>query len=187
MFSQPAEDIIWDEQKGIPIPEAKHYFLKEKRNLLYANVANYRFLKLHSEAFRQNEIIPAKYTCDGVNVNPPIDIEQIPSNTKSLAVIVDDPDAPGGNFCHWVSWNIPVTDQITEAEHRGLPGKNDFNYFKYNGPCPHTGTHRYYFKVYALDCVLNIPASSGRAELEKAMRNHVVGFGFIAGKYHTRM
>lgn len=187
MFSQPLEKIIWDEQKGIPIPDEKRHFFKEKRNLLYANVANYRFLRLDSEAFHLNEIIPSKYTCDGVNVNPPINVDQIPLTAKSMAVIVDDATMPEQNICHWVVWNIPVTDQIMEAEHRGLPGKNDFGYFKYNGPCPPTGTHRYYFKVYALDCVLNIPSTSGRTELEKAMRNHVVGFGFLVGKYHTRM
>jgi Raf kinase inhibitor-like YbhB/YbcL family protein len=187
MFSQPVEEIFWDEKKGIPIADDKHHFLREKRNLLYANVGKYKFLKLDSEAFLKNGMIPHKYTCDGVNINPPISIEQIPVDAKSLAVIVDDPDAPGGNFCHWVSWNIPITDEIMEGEHRGLPGKNDFGYFKYNGPCPPAGTHRYYFKVYALDCALDIPSTSGRAELEKAMRNHVVGFGFLVGKYHTRM
>ena len=92
-----------------------------------------------------------------------------------------------GNFCHWVIWNIPVTDRIEEGEHRGTPGRNDFGFYKYNGPCPTTGTHQYLFKVYALDCVLSIPASSGKAELEKAMKDHVVGFGFLVGKYHMRL
>lgn len=187
MFSQQIDEIVWDDKKGIPIAEDRQHFLKEKRNPLYANVANYKFLKLDSEALSQNGIIPRKHTCDGVNVNPAINIADIPVNARSLAVIVDGPDAPGGCRCHWVAWNIPITDQIMEGEHRGIPGKNDFNYFRYNGPCPHAGTHRYYFKVYALDCVLNIPASSGRDNLEKAMRNHVVGFGFLVARYHTRI
>ena len=187
MFNEVIDETIWDEKNGIPIIEEKPLVFREKREHLYSGVVNYKHLKLDSDAFNENGIMPCKYTCDGKNINPPININSLPANAKSLAVIVDDPDGMNGSFCHWVAWNLPVTDHISEAEHRGMPGRNDFGYYRYNGPCPPVGTHRYYFKVYALDCVLDIPACSGKVQLEKAMKDHVVGFGFLVGKYHMRM
>jgi len=187
MLNEVIDEMIWDESRGIPNIEEKPVVFKETKHGLYSNVISYKYLRLDSEAFVAGGMIPSRYTCDGKNVNPPMDIDNLPEKAKSLAVIVDDPDGINGNFCHWVIWDLPVTDRIEEGEHRGIPGHNDFGYFKYNGPCPPVGTHRYYFKVYALDCVLDIPASSGKLELEQAMKDHVVGFGFLAGKYHMRM
>lgn len=187
MFNEVIDETIWDEKNGIPVVEEKPLLFREKREPFSSNVTSYKNLELYSEAFNSNGILPYKYTCDGKNVNPPINITNLPVNAKSLAIIVDDPDGVDESFCHWVVWNLPITDCINEGEHRGMPGRNDFGYFKYNGPCPPVGTHRYYFKIYALDCVLDLPASSGKAQLEKAMKNHVVGFGFLIGKYHMRM
>ncbi len=186
MFSQVMDGPLWDAKKGIPITEEKQRNLKEKKDQSCSNNRIYKHLKIESEAFSQNAIIPTKFTCDGININPCMNIGSLPENTKSLAVIADDPDAINGSFCHWVMWNIPVTDHIQEAEHRGMPGRNDFGFYKYSGPCPPVGTHHYYFKVYALDCVLNLPACSGKKQLENAMKDHVVGFGFLIGKYHMR-
>lgn len=186
MFSKVLEETAQRENKGIQLAEGKLDILKEKRSVAGANEPSCQPMKLTSEAFGPNAMIPAKFTCDGVNINPSMDINSIPENAKSLAIIVDDPDGMNGNFCHWVSWNLPVTDHIDEGECRGFPGKNDFGFFRYNGPCPPVGTHRYFFKVYALDCKLNIPSCSGKTEVEKAMKGHVVGFGFLVGKYHMR-
>lgn len=145
--------------------------------------ADYALLRLETDAFSQNESIPARYTCDGININPSLDIDHIPEKAKSLAVIVDDPDAPTPGFCHWVIWNIPVTHHIRERENRGAQGMNDFGRHQYDGPCPPSGTHRYYFKVYALDASLEIPVSVNKAQLEKAMSDHILGFGVLVGKY----
>jgi Raf kinase inhibitor-like YbhB/YbcL family protein len=187
MFNKALDEVFAGKKVGITIPVEKQEILKEKRSPLYLNVTRYKHLQLDSEAFTQNEIIPSRYTCDGININPSINISGIPENAKTLAIIVDDADAMEGSFCHWVIWNLPITDSIAEGEHRGLPGRNDFGFYKYNGPCPPVGTHRYHFKVYALDCQLLIPSCSGKIQLEEAMKDHVVGFGFLVGKYHMRM
>lgn len=184
MFNEVIEEVVWDEKNGIPVIEQKPLVLREKR---YSYVTLYKHLKLSTDAFNQNGIMTCKYTCDGKNVNPSINIDNLPENAKSLTVIVDDPDDISNHCCHWVTWNFPVTNCIEEGDHRGMPGRNDFGFYRYNGPCPPIGTHRYYFKVYALNCVLNIPACSCKAQLEKEMKGHVVGFGFLVGKYHMRI
>jgi Raf kinase inhibitor-like YbhB/YbcL family protein len=144
---------------------------------------DYKLLELSSDSFVQNGLIPSKYTCDGIDVNPSIHIDNFPEEAKSLVIIVDDPDAPSGSFCHWVTWNIPVTHEIKEKEKKGAQGMNDFGRHRYNGPCPPSGTHRYNFKVYALDCSLDIPVSSDKMNLEQAMSDHIVAFGILTGKY----
>jgi Raf kinase inhibitor-like YbhB/YbcL family protein len=149
-------------------------------------VVDYKLLRITSEAFSQVQHMPSVYTCEGENINPPIHIEHIPLEAKTLAIIVDDPDAPGGSFCHWVTWNIPVTHAIKEGEHRGATGMNDYSQHRYNGPCPPSGTHRYYFKIYALDCSLDIPVSSDKKDLESAMCDHVIGFGILVGSYKKK-
>ena len=146
-------------------------------------VEDFISLKLSSLSFQQNGMIPSRHTCDGININPTLHIEGIPEEARSLAIIADDPDAPRGTFCHWIVWNIPVTHQIREKESRGTQGKNDYGHQQYNGPCPPSGTHHYHFKVYALDGILNIPASSDKAKLEQAMAGHILGFGVLIGQY----
>jgi Raf kinase inhibitor-like YbhB/YbcL family protein len=144
---------------------------------------DYKRMDISSTAFKANEMIPAKYTCDGENINPPLTIQQIPEEAKCLAIIVDDPDAPIGTWVHWVVWNIPVTHHIKENEVHGTEGINDFQQHHYGGPCPPSGTHRYFFKVYALDALLNLPEKTKKLQLEKAMSEHIIGFGELIGLY----
>jgi Raf kinase inhibitor-like YbhB/YbcL family protein len=147
---------------------------------------DYRQMVISSTAFKANEMIPAKYTCDGIDVSPPIDISDIPEETKCLAIIMDDPDAPVGTWVHWIAWNIPVTHHIKEDDVHGVQGMNDFIQHHYGGPCPPSGTHRYFFKVYALDALLDLPRHTKKPQLEKAMSEHIIGFGEIIGLYKRK-
>jgi Raf kinase inhibitor-like YbhB/YbcL family protein len=144
---------------------------------------SYKRIDVSCAAFNENEFIPPRYTCDGKDVNPALNLDHIPKESQSLAIIVDDPDAPGGTWVHWVIWNIPVTHHLKEGHRTGTQGVNDFNKQNYRGPCPPKGTHRYFFKGYALDCILEIPAGSNKADLEKAMAGHILGFGELIGLY----
>lgn len=148
-----------------------------------SKVQDFLTLTVKSPEFDAEEMIPLRFSCEGANVNPALEIAHIPEETKSLAVIVDDPDAPNGNFTHWVAWNIPTTHQVREDEDRGVCGLNGYGFHRYDGPCPPSGTHRYYFKVYALDHSLDIPTNAGKKELEKAMAGHILAFGSLMGKY----
>ena len=141
-------------------------------------------LTIGSSEFANQGFIPAKYTCEGENVNPSITIENIPSGTKSLALIIDDPDGPNGTFDHWIVWNIRPKEMIIENTVPGTEGKNSFGKTKYQGPCPPEGkTHRYFFKVYALDSLINVQAGSDKKTVEKAMSKHILGEGEIIGLY----
>jgi Raf kinase inhibitor-like YbhB/YbcL family protein len=140
-------------------------------------------LVVESPAFANNEMIPAKYTCPGSNINPAIAITDIPGGTKSLALIVDDPDAPNGTFDHWIMWNIPVTAVIDENSAPGIQGKNGKGENKYMGPCPPSGTHHYNFKVYALDIKLDLPAGTDKNALLKAMDKHTLASGGLIGLF----
>ncbi|HEX5168245.1 MAG TPA: YbhB/YbcL family Raf kinase inhibitor-like protein, partial [Cyclobacteriaceae bacterium] len=140
-------------------------------------------LKISSPAFRSGEFIPGKFTCQGQDVNPPIQIEGIPQETKSLALIVDDPDAPGGTWVHWVVWNIPMIESISENSVPGEEGWNDFRRTGWGGPCPPSGAHRYFFKVFALDTTLKLPTTTTKRQLEDAMKGHVLAKGELIGKY----
>ena len=143
-------------------------------------------LKVTSSAFAEGGKIPKKYTCDDSNVSPPLRIENVPASAKSLALIVDDPDAPGRTWTHWLVWNIdPRTTEIQEKSvpQNGVQGTSDFGSVSYGGPCPPSGTHRYNFKVYALDSTLALPGSTKKAALEKAMAGHIVAEGSLMGTY----
>ena len=143
-------------------------------------------LKVTSSAFPERGKIPPKYTCDGSNVSPPLHIENLPVAAKSLVLIVDDPDAPGKTWIHWLVWNIdPKTVEIREGSVpvNAVEGTSDFGQAAYGGPCPPAGSHRYYFKVYALDTTLLLPSSATKEELEKAMAGHVVTKGGLMGMY----
>ncbi|ASJ03746.1 hypothetical protein A3L09_06425 [Thermococcus profundus] len=147
--------------------------------------------------FHDGEFIPKEYTCEGDDINPPIYIGKLPPETKSLVLIVDDPDAPGGTFTHWIAWNIPPTGEIPmgvpkekaiNEPIRATQGKNDFGKIGYNGPCPPRGhgVHHYHFKVYALDTELHLKGGSSRSELEKAMEGHVLAWGEVVGLYERK-
>lgn len=143
-------------------------------------------LKVSSPAFKNNGDIPRQYTCDGSNVNPPLTIENVPPSTESMAMIVDDPDAPGKTWVHWVVWNMPAsTSEISEnsVPKDAAQGINDFGNNSYGGPCPPSGTHRYFFKLYALDIMLQLGSRSTKSDLEGAMRGHIVGQTELIGLY----
>lgn len=150
-------------------------------------VVDYVLLDVSSPAFKDGAMIPVKYSCEGKNISPPIDVKNIPGNTRSLAVIMDDPDAPRGTGVHWVVWNIPVTHQLEENNGRGVMGINDFRREYYDGPCPLSpDPHRYFIKLYALNALLDLPARSTRKQLEKSMSEHVLGYGELMGFYQRK-
>ncbi len=143
----------------------------------------YRPLQISSPAFGANQVIPSKYTCEGNDINPPLEIANIPEKAHSLVLIVDDPDAPGKTWVHWLVWNIPITHYIKENSVPGEQGMNDFKRVAWGGPCPPSGLHRYFFKVYALDTLLQLPAKTTKKELEQAMGEHILAFGELVGVY----
>jgi Raf kinase inhibitor-like YbhB/YbcL family protein len=143
----------------------------------------YKPLRITSMAFKAHQSIPVKYTCQGKDINPPIDIDGIPEKALSLALIVDDPDAPGKTWIHWVVWNIPITHHIKEDNVPGEQGWNDFKRIAWGGPCPPSGTHRYFFKVYALDTLLELSATTTKKDLELAMGEHILAYGELIGLY----
>lgn len=142
-------------------------------------------LLLTSPAFQDNETIPTQYTCDGENVSPPLQVSGIPEGTKSLVLILDDPDSPSGTFIHWLLYDIPPTTlQILSAQipAGSLEGNNSFGQLGFGGPCPHQGEHRYVFTLYALDTLLKI-RNLNRAELETSLRGHILAQAVLTGKY----
>lgn len=139
-----------------------------------------------TSVFDEGEKISVKYTCDGDNLNPELKFSGVPAGAKSLALIVDDPDAPSGVFTHWLVWNIkPDTAAIDEnsVPAGAVLGKNDAGSNRYLGPCPPSGTHHYRFKIYALDTVLDLAGSAEKADLEKAMDGHILDQGLLTGVY----
>jgi Raf kinase inhibitor-like YbhB/YbcL family protein len=141
-------------------------------------------LTVKSPVFAHNTVIPKKYTCDGDGINPPMIIEGVPEQTKSLSLIMDDPDATSGTFLHWIVWNIPPhVSKIGENMIPGVEGINSARRKGYTSPCPPSGTHRYFFKVYALDTELSLASNSSVSDLEVAMEGHVVAKGEIIGLY----
>jgi len=142
-------------------------------------------IKVTSSAFQEGGNIPSKFTCDGSDASPPLQIADVPSGAKSLVLIVDDPDSPGGLFTHWLAWNIPPqTGSIAEGSApKGVQGANDFGKSGYRGPCPPPGTHRYSFKVFALNRELELRSGAKRSQVDAAMKGHVVGQGELIGRY----
>lgn len=141
-------------------------------------------MKLKSPAFENNQYMPAKVSCEGEGVNPALIIEDIPQGAKSIALIVDDPDAPAGTWVHWVVFNIPVVLRIEENSVPGKLGVNDsYPDGRYGPACPPSGTHRYFFKIYALDSELNLGQGVDKSGLEKAMEGHILGKAELVGLY----
>ena len=143
-------------------------------------------ISVTTPAFQAGGDVAAKFTCNGANVNPELRINGVPSEAKSRVLIVDDPDAPRGLFTHWIVWNIdPKATDIGEnsAPAGGIQGTNDFGKRNYGGPCPPSGTHRYFFKIYALDTKLDLKPSARRAELDAAMRGHTLAQGELMARY----
>jgi Raf kinase inhibitor-like YbhB/YbcL family protein len=149
-------------------------------------------LQMSSAAFSAGEAIPKKFTCDGPDVSPQLKWNDPPANTQSMALIMDDPDAPGSTWVHWVLYDLPAnTRELPEgvAKQEQLAsgarqGRNDFEKTGYGGPCPPPGKpHRYFFKLYALDNKLNLKSGATKAELERAMKSHVLAQAELIGKY----
>ncbi|MFH1292019.1 MAG: YbhB/YbcL family Raf kinase inhibitor-like protein [bacterium] len=143
-------------------------------------------MQITSPAFINNGSIPSEYTCQGANINPQINIMDVPDETKSVALIMDDPDAPGGTWVHWVMWNInPKTTVINKdsVPDGAIQGNNSWPKAEYGGPCPPSGIHRYFFKLYALDTELSLTMGSNKTQVESAMNGHILKQANLIGKY----
>jgi len=167
--------------------------------LLLILIVLYFFFKLfifkkESKSLKKNELIlssifednfiPQKYTCDGQDINPPIFIKNLPEDTKTIVIIVEDIDAPSGVFVHWLAWNIPPIKEIPEGYQPPNEGINDFGKINYGGPCPPPGKeHRYFFRVYALNSILNLPSGSKKEELLPLLKGKILKSGEIYGIY----
>lgn len=148
-------------------------------------------MKLQSTVFENGKIIPSKYTCDGDDISPPLSWSGAPTHTQSFVLIVDDPDAPIGTWDHWILFNIPahVTElakNMTQLPNGTLAGKNSWGKTSYGGPCPPSGVHRYFFKLYALDTVLQLPSSANKSQIMQAMESHVIATAELMGKYERQ-
>jgi Raf kinase inhibitor-like YbhB/YbcL family protein len=145
-----------------------------------------RKMKVLSTAFENGGSIPKDYTCDGADINPRLEISDVPEETKSLVLLMDDPDAVGGVWDHWLVWNISPTTQtigirsVPKGAHIGI---NDYGEFGYSGPCPPLGEHRYMFRLYALDEELDLASSANRIQLEEAMEDHIIEKTGLMGRY----
>lgn len=151
-------------------------------------------LALTSTAFSQGQSVPSVYTCEGKDSSPPLEWSEPPSGTKSFALISDDPDAPMGTWVHWVVYNIPpqirqlseafpTTEALKDGTHQGT---TDFGRTGYGGPCPPSGTHRYFFKLYALDAIVDLPSGATKAQLEAAMKGHILAQAELMGTYKRK-
>lgn len=148
-------------------------------------------IQLQSSAFAANASIPEQYTCDGEDRSPPLRWEALPSETQSLVLIADDPDAPGGTFVHWVLYNLPPqTRQLpsgvapdSQGPYQSIQGKNGFGKIGYRGPCPPSGTHRYFFKIYALDQEIEIAPGAKKNKVLRAVKDHIIATGELMGRY----
>lgn len=151
-------------------------------------------LQLTSTAFQDSSMIPSKYTCDSTNISPQLKWNGAPENTKSYALIADDPDAPGKTWVHWVMFNIPADTTSLEENYSkeahlpngAINGMTDFGSNGYGGPCPPSGTHRYFFKIYALDTMLDLDSSATKPDVLKAMKGHILAEGQLMGKYQRQ-
>jgi Raf kinase inhibitor-like YbhB/YbcL family protein len=155
---------------------------------------NNRIMELHSKRFQNEALIPARHTCDGINVSPDLTWSGFPRTTVTFALVCNDPDAPSGNWIHWVLFNIPATvnhlpENFTfrgDKSGETRSGKNDAGKLDYYGPCPPSGIHRYYFRVYALDIRLAAKEGISARELNKLMEGHIIGTGELMGRYQRK-
>ncbi|MCE9538947.1 MAG: YbhB/YbcL family Raf kinase inhibitor-like protein [Bacteroidetes bacterium] len=144
-------------------------------------------LTVTSTSFPKDGLIPSKYTCDGTNLSPSLQIQDLPKGTKTMALIIHDPDAPmEGGITHWIVWNIPPTKSIPENLKGGIQGMNGANQTGYTGPCPPSGKHHYHFNVYALDTELLLSKNTNKDQLEKAMEGHILSEGNLIGLYERK-
>ncbi|WP_335100286.1 YbhB/YbcL family Raf kinase inhibitor-like protein [Nostoc sp.] len=148
-------------------------------------------MRLESSAFYANDLISGKYTCDAEDISPPLLWDEVPIGTESIVLIVDDPDAPGQTFVHWVVYDIPATVRqlpehivaVKTLANGGVQGKNDFGKFGYGGPCPPSGIHRYFFKLYAIDKKLGLTAGASKSEILAVIDSHILATAELIGRY----
>lgn len=157
--------------------------------VLNLNSQMQKVMKIESNAFENNGAIPTEYTCNGKSLQPILNISEVPDGAAGLALIVDDPDAPSGDFVHWTLWNLPPRTQ--EIDGSNLPagtteGKNGAGQNGWIAPCPPGGIHHYNFKLYALDTTLSLPSSAGKTELEEAMKGHIMETALLTGLYENK-
>lgn len=151
-------------------------------------------INITSDSFKESELIPSKYTCDDKNISPQLAWDKPSDKIKTFAIIAEDPDAPGGNFIHWVAFNIPANvldlpEDVTPIKNipeEVLFGTNNFGHIGYGGPCPPSGTHRYFFRIYGLDSAMHLEAGSEKMDLINAMKNHIIAEGELMGKYSRK-
>lgn len=160
-----------------------------KKNILSSDHSTVQPKGVHmklTSVFEHNTKIPSKYTCDGDDLAPELTISEVPVGAKELVLIVDDPDAPMGTWVHWVLYNIPVS--TTKIDNNNLPkdvkqGMTDFGRIGWGGPCPPSGEHRYFFKLYAIDKALDMPQGALKAQVEQAIKGHIVEETQLIGLY----
>ncbi len=165
--------------------------LAQAKDQMNTKIKGGKIMEITSLSFKHEDMIPAKYTCDGQNISPQLAWNGAPEGTKSFALICDDPDAPAGTWVHWVIFDIPANvnsfpEKVAKQEEiagLGKNGKNTSQRYGYDGPCPPSGTHRYFFKLYALDTMLNLNAGLSKEELLKAMKGHVMAEAQVMGRY----
>jgi Raf kinase inhibitor-like YbhB/YbcL family protein len=151
-------------------------------------------IQIQSPAFKNNQTIPAQHTCDGPDLSPPLTWKHIPEKAQSIVLIGDDPDAPAGTWVHWVCYDLPpamksLPEGVPKSDllpDGGKQGITDFGSIGYGGPCPPSGVHRYFFKIYALDCELGLPAGKSKKDVEHAMKGHVLAQGQLVGIYSKK-
>ncbi len=166
-----------------------YFFTKSPSGGLQSYQPKTTIMKISSPTFQNNSAIPKKYTCDGENTNPLIEISEVPVKAQSLVLIIDDPDAPGGTWIHWIIWNIdPKTTRVEEnsVPIKAVEGTTSFGRTGYGGPCPPFGTHRYFFKLYALGMLLNLSPQADKTALEKAMAGRILDKAELIGLYRRR-
>lgn len=144
-------------------------------------------MKLSSSAFAHGEAIPARFTCDGRDISPPLAVEDLPEGTAVLTLVMDDPDAPMGTWDHWVAFDIPMAGTVPEGVGTlGTPGRNSWRRTGYGGPCPPSGTHRYFFRVYALDRPLGLRDGADKTQVLEAMKGHILAEATLMGRYSRK-
>jgi Raf kinase inhibitor-like YbhB/YbcL family protein len=150
---------------------------------------HYDYMRLTSNAFSNSDYIPPKFTCDGEGINPPLEINDVPSNAQSLVLITNDPDAPAGDWIHWILYNLPSDTHIIKAGEKpkgAQEGTTDFGRTGYGGPCPPSGDHRYYFHLYALDIKLKLGGLVRVHHLRTAMEGHIITESILMGRYERK-
>ncbi|MGK7873413.1 MAG: YbhB/YbcL family Raf kinase inhibitor-like protein [Xenococcaceae cyanobacterium] len=185
IFLKRSTSIIW--LAGLPLIGCTN----NKNSTITQSQTPISTMKLESTAFVANGLIPAKYTCDSQDISPPLSWSDPPADTQSFALICDDPDAPGRTFVHWVLYNLPAeTRQLPEnvpSEPKlsggGVHGRTDFGKLGYGGPCPPRGTHRYFFKLYALNRQLDLEPGATKGQVEAAKKGHILASTEIIGRY----